>query len=88
MKCPLPDGTTVVLGSTDCWNEPVRRAIAAEPPGSRSMTLSLCVADPTTGTPCGAHVPTASSGTNTDPRAPADYNGAIMTWVEHRLADP
>jgi hypothetical protein len=83
MVCPLRDGTTVVLGGTDCMNEPLRRAIAAQGPSSRSRSLSLCV-----GASCGTHVVTASASTNTDPLAPADYNAALMTWVQNRLADP
>jgi hypothetical protein len=83
MTCPLPDGTTVVLGGTDCMNEPLRRAIAAQGPSSRSLSLSLCV-----DAGCSRHVLTTGAGTNTDPLAPADYNTALMTWVRNRLADP
>jgi hypothetical protein len=80
--CPLRDGTTVVMGSTDCMNEPLRRAIAAQGPTSRSISLGLCV-----GSGCSTHVVTAPAGTNTDPAAPADYNGALHDWVHQRLAD-
>jgi hypothetical protein len=83
MVCPMRDGTTVVLGGTDCMNEPLRRVIAAQGPSSRSLSLSLCV-----DTGCGRHVLTLGAGTNTDPLAPADYNTALMTWVRSRLADP
>ena len=83
MVCPLRDGTTVVLGGTDCMNEPLRRVIAAQGPSSRSLSLSLCV-----GAGCSLHVLTSSAGTNTDPLAPADYNSALMTWVRSRLSDP
>jgi hypothetical protein len=83
MACPLPDGTTVVLGGTDCMNEPLRRAIAAQGPSSRSLSLALCV-----DVGCSRHVVTSGAGTNTDPLAPADYNAALMTWVRSRLSDP
>jgi hypothetical protein len=83
IACPLRDGATVAMGSTDCMNEPLRRAIAAQGPSSRSMSLPVCV-----GAACGTHVPTDPAGTNTDPGGPADYNGALMDWVGHRLADP
>ncbi len=81
MVCPLRDGTTVVLGGTDCMNEPLRRVIAAQGPSSRSLSLSLCV-----GAGCSRHVLTSSAGTNTDPLAPADFNTALMKWVRRRLA--
>ncbi len=83
MVCPLRDGTTVVLGGTDCMNEPLRRVIAAQGPSSRSLSLSLCV-----GAGCSMHVLTSSAGTNTDPLAPNDYNSALMSWVRSRLSDP
>jgi hypothetical protein len=82
MVCPLRDGSTVVLGSTDCMNEPLRRAIAAQGPSSRSLSLGLCV-----NAGCNAHVVTSPAGTNTDPNAPADYNGALLAWVQDRLGD-
>jgi hypothetical protein len=81
--CPLRDGTTAVMGSTDCMNEPLRRAIALQGPSSRSMSLGLCV-----GTGCSTHVPTAQAASNTDPSAPAAYNAALMGWVRQRLGDP
>jgi len=82
MNCPLPDGTVVRLGAADCQNEPLRRAIAAQGPSSRSMSLGLCV-----GQDCRVHVVTDPDGTNTDPTGPADYNGAILAWVHQRLTD-
>ena len=57
MVCPLRDGTTVVLGGTDCMNEPLRRVIAAQGPSSRSLSLSLCV-----DAGCSRHVLTSSAG--------------------------
>jgi hypothetical protein len=83
MVCPLRDGTTIVLGGTDCMNEPLRQVIAAQGPSSRSLSLSLCV-----DVGCGRPVLTSSAGMNTDPLAPADYNTALMTWVRSRLSDP
>ena len=73
------------MGASDCSNEPLRRAIAAQGRASRSVSLGLCVAS---GTPCGMHIVTSIAGTNTDPHFPADYNQFIMSWVHTRLADP
>jgi hypothetical protein len=33
-------------------------------------------------------VTTRAHPVNTDPNSPSDYQGAILTWVEARLADP
>jgi hypothetical protein len=91
MTCPLRDGTAVTMGSVDCQNEPMRHAIAAQGPGSRSVSFRLCVDDPNRPTepdPCDRHVVSEIAGTNTDPAAPADYNAAIMNWVRTRLTDP
>jgi hypothetical protein len=88
MACPLRDGTTMPLGGTDCMNEPLRRAIAAQGPSSRSSNLAVCVAEPTNPRsvdPCGRHVVTLIAGTNTDSRSPGEYNAEIMSWVEKRL---
>ena len=89
MSCPLRDGTTRTLGSVDCHHEPLRAAIAAKGPTSRSRNLRLCVAQPG-GSPgsCGRHTPTTDDLTNTDPAEAADYNGTIMTWVRARVGDP
>ena len=89
MSCPLRDGTTRTLGSVDCHHEPLRAAIAAEGPASRSRNLRLCVSPPG-GPPgsCAKHSPTTDDLTNTDPAEPADYNGAIMSWIRARLGDP
>ena len=38
-RCPLRDGSHVTMGYTDCIHEPMRAAIAAQGPGSRSMNL-------------------------------------------------
>jgi hypothetical protein len=85
MACPLPDGSTPVMGASGCANEPLRGAIAAQGPAGRSRSFGLCVA---AATPCGMHVVTSISGTNTDPAFPADYNATIMAWVHARLGDP
>ena len=90
LVCPLRDGTSVTLGGTDCMNEPLRRAIVAEGPSSRSRNLAVCVADPTSpdpANPCNRHVVTLVAGTNTEPGTPADYNATIMEWVHQRLLD-
>ncbi len=64
-------------------------AIAAQGPTSRSVNLPVCVDakdDPVKD--CSMHVTTPRAGTvNTDPATPADYQGAILTWVHARLAD-
>jgi hypothetical protein len=87
VACPLRDGTTITLGYTDCIHEPMRRAIAAEGPSSRSKNLPLCVDND--GTPdCSVHVVTSKPGlVNTDPQSPADYLTAITDWIHARLAD-
>ena len=43
IDCPMRDGTTTVLGATDCNHEPLRQAIAALGPGARSINLPLCI---------------------------------------------
>jgi hypothetical protein len=87
VACPMRDGSTLTLGYTDCIHEPMRRAIAAEGPASRSLNLPVCVdADPVPD--CSVHVTANRAGlTNTDPSSPADYVGAIVTWLHARLAD-
>jgi hypothetical protein len=88
MQCPLRDGTVVTMGATDCNHQPLAAAIAAEGPGSRSMNLPVCVDNDATPN-CSLHVVTPHAGlTNTDPSTPADYVGAVVSWVDARLADP
>lgn len=90
MLCPLHDGTQVTLGAVDCQSEPLRRAIAAQGPTSRSVNGPACVANPANPdptNPCNKHVITTIAGTNTDPASPADYNAAIMDWVHTRLTE-
>ena len=88
MLCPTRSGSPVTMGSADCVHEPLRAAIAAQGPDSRSANMALCVDDPARPEACDRHVPT-SSGTlvNTDPAFPADYNAAILAWVDARLLD-
>jgi len=87
MLCPLRDGSQVTMGITDCLHEPLRLAIAAQGPTSRSHNLPVCVDnDPVPD--CSMHVTTPRNGTvNTDPQTPADYIGVIVDWVHARLAD-
>ena len=89
MDCTLRDGTVVTIGSVDCVNEPLRQAIAAQGPTSRSKSLRLCVQNPEFPLiPCSGHGMIMIAGVNTDPAFPADYNTAIMDWARARLADP
>jgi hypothetical protein len=87
VTCPLPDGSTTTMGLTDCIHEPLREAIAAQGPASRSKNLPLCVDnDPTPD--CSVHVVTNKDGlVNTAPSSPPDYMTTIMDWVHARLAD-
>jgi len=90
MDCPMADGTTATLGSAVCAAHPVRMAIQAQGPTSRSASLELCVDDPNinSGTnKCDKHVATNSGYLNTAPGVPADYNGVILGWVTDRLSD-
>ncbi|MBA2631205.1 MAG: hypothetical protein H0U84_09335 [Thermoleophilaceae bacterium] len=88
LSCPLRDGTSQMLGATDCTNEPMRAAIAAQGAGSRSRSLRLCVSPADEPGSCSVHVVTNKEFVNTDPGAPADYNAAIIDWVHSRLGDP
>ncbi len=87
VACPMRDGSTVTMGMTDCVHEPLRRAIAAQGPTSKSMNLPLCVDnDPVAD--CSVHVVTNKAGlVNTDPSSSPDYLTTIMNWVHARLAD-
>ena len=87
MPCTQRDGTVVTMGSADCVHEPMREAIAAEGPTSRSANLRVCVDDPNRVGDCDKHVVTNSPLVNTDPSAPADYNAYVLDWVQDRLAD-
>ena len=88
MQCPLRDGTTITLGAGDCHHEPMRRAIAALGPGSRSVNMQLCASLPQNAGTCTVHTPTNNDNlVNTNPAWPADYNTAAMDWVRERLSD-
>jgi hypothetical protein len=88
MECPLRDGTTVTMGSTDCKHEPMRRAIEGLGPDSRSVNMRLCASLPQNAGTCTVHTPTNNEDlVNTDPAWPADYNTAAMDWVRERLND-
>jgi hypothetical protein len=89
MTCTLIDGSTTTMGAADCRHELVRAAIAAQGPTSRSANIAVCVAGAAGTGPCSEHVVTTRAHpVNTDPNSPSDYQGAILTWVEARLADP
>ena len=75
------------MGYTDCIHEPLRLAIAAEGPASRSHNLPVCVT-PAGGDPCSVHVVTSKpNAVNTDPQTPADFLTVITDWIHARLAD-
>ena len=40
IDCPLPDGTSVTMGAADCAHEPLRLAIAAQGPASKSRNMA------------------------------------------------
>lgn len=88
MTCPLPGGSTVTMGAAECRHAPLRLAIEAQGPQSRSEDMAVCVEGSDAGRPCDLHVvSTRAHGVNTDPGAPADYEAAILAWVRVRLAD-
>jgi hypothetical protein len=87
MQCELRDGSVVTIGSADCVHEPMRRAIAAQGPTSRSVNLAVCVDNANLVGPCDKHVVTTADLVNTDPAAPADYNAFVLDWVAARRAD-
>lgn len=88
MTCPLRNGSTVMMGAFDCSHEPLRAAIEAGGPASRSTNLRRCVDDPNRPAACDQHVVTTRDGmTNTDPSSRPNYLWTIMEWVRARLAD-
>jgi len=88
MDCPLPDGTSVAMGASECRHAPVRLAIEGQGAGSRSADMAVCVEGTDTAMPCDRHVVTGAANLlNTAPGVPADFQTAIMTWVRARLAD-
>jgi len=86
MVCSLPGGA-VTMGATDCKNEALRAAIAAEGPQSRSLSLGVCVTGATSIEPCDVHVSTRLDRPNTNPAYPEDYLGTLIDWVDDRLAE-
>ncbi len=88
VACPLRDGTTPTMGYTDCIHEPMRLAIAAQGPTSRSRNLPVCVSTTDLPGQCSVHVTLNRTGAvNTDPQSPSDYQGAALAWIDARLAD-
>ncbi len=87
MVCPMPDGSTSVMWSTRCKNEPLRATIDSLPPSNPSESLGVCVDDPDRDGPCDQHVVTTAGRPNTDPALPTDYVGTIVDWVDLRLGD-
>ena len=87
-RCPLRDGSQVTMGFTDCIHEPMRAAIAALGPASRSENLPLCVDNDAT-PDCSTHVVTnkvrAHEHRPVDARRLPDRRS--WTWVHARLAD-
>lgn len=83
--CPTADGGTVQMNAADCQHELLRSAIEDLGPSSQSLNMRLCVDDPSEPAPCDKHVSTNINGTSTV--GPADYNGAIIDWVNVRRAD-
>ena len=88
IDCPMRDGTAVTLGATDCAHEPLRQAIVALGPNTRSVNMPVCVEGGDQATTCDRHVTTTTAGAvNTDPASPSDFQAAILAWVHQRLAD-
>ncbi|MEU4567196.1 hypothetical protein [Micromonospora sp. NPDC023956] len=88
MACPLRDGSTPTMGSTDCTHELLRLAIADQGPTSRSYSMRLCVSPPGQPGTCTVHTPTTDVGAvNTLPSEPADFNAKILSWVQQRSLD-
>jgi hypothetical protein len=85
MVCTTAGGP-VVMGATDCKNEPLRAVIAAQGAESRSLSMGVCVTNSAT-VPCNVHVSTPLELPNTDPAHPADYLTTIANWVDTRLSD-
>lgn len=89
MRCTVRDGSTVTLTVPDCRHENMRRAIEALAPGHPSRNMPVCVAGAPGTPPCSQHVVTTRAGAvNTDPSSPADYQSAILGWVQALLARP
>jgi len=88
MDCPLPNGTSVTMGASECRHAPMRLAIEGQGAGSKSLDMAVCVEGNDTAVACDRHVVTSSANlVNTAPGVPADFQTAIMTWVRARMAD-
>ena len=89
MPCPMPDGSTVTMGASECRHAPIRLAIEGLGAGSRSKDVEVCVEGGDTTIPCDRHVVTAGNYQNTDLShgVPADYTATILTWVKARMND-
>ncbi|WP_426572050.1 hypothetical protein [Aquihabitans sp. McL0605] len=89
IPCPMHDGTTVTMGASECRHGPIRNAILAQGPSSRSKDMEVCVEGGDASVPCDRHVVTAGVLTNSDTThgVPADFTTAIMDWVRARMAD-
>ncbi len=86
-SCQLPDGSTVSMEAVACMHEPLRAAIEAQGPTSRSVNMRLCV-EGGRSAPCDLHMPTVRDEVvNTDPAFPADFEPVIVDWLDARLAD-
>ena len=91
VDCQLPDGTTQVMGSTQCENRPIHDAIVALPASRHSVDFEVCVDKPGLNYPedCDWHVPTQTNDVpNTRAAAGSperDHNGFVMAWVEERV---
>lgn len=91
LPCTMTDGSTQVLSGSECREARLSEVIRALPPERNSVDMKVCVAN--NNGPAGnclRHVVTTVSPANfpnTAPGGPADYNGAIVEWVQQRLAD-
>ena len=91
LPCTMTDGSTQVLNGSECREARVSAAIKALAADGNSVDMRVCVEN--NNGPAGnclRHVVTQvkpSQYPNTDPSAPADYNGAIIDWVGQREAD-
>lgn len=89
IPCPLPDGSTVTMGASECRHAPLRLAIESLGAGSTSKDVEVCVEGGDTSMPCDRHVVTAGRFQNTDTSGgiPADYTSLVRSWVRARLGD-
>ena len=89
IPCPMPDGSTQTMGASECRHAPLRLAIGAQGPGSRSKDVEVCVEGGDTSYPCDRHVVTTGRYKNTDTSGgvPQDYTSVVFAWVEARRGD-